>query len=368
MKYPLVIVLLAGLLYSCAQHESRTPHLPFDEEKPQTFSVNPSNDTLIIGHKGTRIKFRKNGFIDSLGQQISEPVTIVLKEFYTIEDFINNRLSTRTTDGRLLSSSGMIYLEATSGNKTLQIKESAPATLMFPRIIKSSVANLFSGQRGKHDEIEWHQLQPVHVDTTLFVRDVVVGASELARVDDDGFVKIEVYAVIGPDTTQLTETNRTAFENVLRRRTGLSYTAYKAKLAKDRTARLEMFEKFNYYVFQTNQLGFINCDIFIKEELYPFSVQSTEATEIVIIVDSLNSVIYPDAISRTSSDDEIHMSVQFKLPDDKAVTVVSYKIDKTNGYRFDMTRSNTSKKQVTVKLQPTTLEEMKLAIKSLAKK
>lgn len=370
MKHPLTFILLAGLLSACSQKDDLAQILPLEPEATQQFSINPLNDTVIVGRKGTRFKFSQNCFIDSLGQEVSEPIAVTLKEFYTIEDFINNRLSTRTTDGRLLSSSGMIFLEVMAGNKKLQIKQTSPATIMFPRAIDSDVANLFSGELAKYGAIEWNELTPVHNDTTLLVAEIVnkFGVSELRSGLEGGGVNLEVYAVIGRDTTKLTEENRKAFDKVLRRTTGLSYADYEAKLQQDRTTRLKLFEKFDYYVFQTNQLGYINCDIFINEQLHPFTVQVTGGANIFIILDSLNAVIYPDSLTSTRSANEIQMSAEFRLPNNKSITVVSYGVNEADTYSFDITRSNTSKKKVSVKTQPTTLEQIKKAIKSVTQK
>jgi hypothetical protein len=160
--------------------------------------------------------------------------------------------------------------------------------------------------------------------------------------------------VIGLDTIALTEQNRKLFDKILLRTPEYS------------SPRVKTYERFPYYVFETTSLGFINCDIFVEEELYPFTVQVTDSeSDVFIILDSLHAIVYPDTSIVKRINNEMKTSQRFTLPTNKAVTVVSYRTGEANRHYFVVTKSNTSKKEISVELQLKTLNEIKEAIKQL---
>lgn len=84
-------------------------------EKPsQQFVINPLQDTIIHGKDGSLLLIPANTF--STG-----PVTIVLKEYYTFQDIITNRLST-ASNGLPLITGGMIHITAMVDGKEVNMK------------------------------------------------------------------------------------------------------------------------------------------------------------------------------------------------------------------------------------------------------
>jgi hypothetical protein len=84
-------------------------------EKPsQQFVIHPLQDTIIHGKDGTALMIPANTF--STG-----PVTIILKEYYTYEDIITNRLSTLSS-GMPLITAGMIHIMAMVDGKEVNIQ------------------------------------------------------------------------------------------------------------------------------------------------------------------------------------------------------------------------------------------------------
>lgn len=77
------------------------------------------NDTIIIGEKGTRIWIHKDVFQNYTNGKIQ----LELKEFYSKEDMILNKLATITNKGELLESSGMFYVNFTENGKQLELKK-----------------------------------------------------------------------------------------------------------------------------------------------------------------------------------------------------------------------------------------------------
>ena len=85
------------------------------EKDAQQFVINTKRDTLIIGEDGTALMIPANTF-NSNGE-----VVITMKEFYSYEDIITNKLTT-CSDGRQLVTGGMIHLMATADGKQVDIQ------------------------------------------------------------------------------------------------------------------------------------------------------------------------------------------------------------------------------------------------------
>lgn len=91
----------------------------------------PERYTNIKGPDGTIIEIEGSSFIyKDTKETVSKPITIKLKEFYKKSEFIEYKLSTLTTDDKMLESGGMIYLEAWEGNQELELAKEI--VLKFP--------------------------------------------------------------------------------------------------------------------------------------------------------------------------------------------------------------------------------------------
>jgi hypothetical protein len=100
------------LLLSCAKRNKKTLLTP-DALASQYFNINPEKDTLLKTAGGTIIRIQKGSFTGS--RETFEPE---VKEAITMQDIIRAGLTTQS-NGNLLSSGGMIYLD--SRNKNIRI-------------------------------------------------------------------------------------------------------------------------------------------------------------------------------------------------------------------------------------------------------
>lgn len=87
------------------------------KKESQFFTVDPSMDTILYGREGTIIEVPSFCFSSADGDLIESKVTLELKEYYTMSDFIINSLTTSTHDKDILESGGMLYLNASSASK-----------------------------------------------------------------------------------------------------------------------------------------------------------------------------------------------------------------------------------------------------------
>lgn len=91
----------------------------------------PERNSNIKAPYGTIIEIGGSSFIyKNTKETVSKPITIKLKEFYKKSEFIEYKLSTSTTDDKMLESGGMIYLEAWEGNQQLELAKEI--VLKFP--------------------------------------------------------------------------------------------------------------------------------------------------------------------------------------------------------------------------------------------
>lgn len=85
-------------------------------EKPaQEFVIDSRRDTVLTGTDGTALLIRAHTFSSQ------RPVTLILKEYYSYEDIVTNRLTTVSNDKQLVSG-GMIQLIALADGKEVNIQ------------------------------------------------------------------------------------------------------------------------------------------------------------------------------------------------------------------------------------------------------
>lgn len=320
-------ILLIGCIVAAisCRNKDAFQYLPVSSYEPyQTFTIASDRDTTVVGAKGTRLTIRANSFKTTSGADVKGSIEIRMKEFYTINDFIDNRLSTNTTDGRILRSSGMVFLEALSDTSKLSLKSDHPVTLRFRRVQDSRTANLFSGSKGAFGEIQWTLLEPVHHDT------IVIRKQTITRLSyGEESVHVTYDFVIGPDTVELTDENEPYFARLIDF-SRQSMRAYDSVLVtEDRNFEYSgdsfegpidsVLDPDRSYIFETTALGYVNCDIFIDERLFEFIVKVDHSlNDTFIVLDSLNSVLFPNKIDSTENE------YTFFIPKGKSISVVAY--------------------------------------------
>ena len=96
------------------------------------FTINPAADTTLFGPQGTRVFIGAETFQFNDSTPVTGSIKIKLKEFYKPEDIILGDLAT-ISEGKLLETSGMIHLSATSNGKELAIKDNKRLVVHFPK-------------------------------------------------------------------------------------------------------------------------------------------------------------------------------------------------------------------------------------------
>lgn len=115
-----------------------------NQEKAETYTINCNNDTVIKGEKGTEILVRKNVFVDTEGNEVTSPVSIALKEYYSMEDFILNGMHS-TSNGQLLETGGMFHITASANGKEVFLKDGQSISFKIPTENKKESMQYFQG-------------------------------------------------------------------------------------------------------------------------------------------------------------------------------------------------------------------------------
>ncbi len=103
----------------------------------QEFWINPHIDNLLEGIGGVSIFITRNTFTEfgrtarHMSSKTDSEIKITLKEVYKKSQAVEERLSTVTTDGNVLESGGMVYLNA-ENNRQSQLRARKPVTIQMP--------------------------------------------------------------------------------------------------------------------------------------------------------------------------------------------------------------------------------------------
>jgi len=167
---------------------------PFGIAKLQVHQINVNHENVIMGEKGTKIKFQKNCFRIPKGDSL---VDISFREYTTKADALFANLSTMTPDGKLIESKGMIHISAKTKNRPVTLKSSKPMELTFPTRKAGDSTQIFYGKRFENG-VTWVAGQKQKKCTTTVIDRAADGADrsiifrESCR-SNDGLVTITTF-------------------------------------------------------------------------------------------------------------------------------------------------------------------------------
>ena len=120
-----------------------------------TYNISLNRDTVLYSERGTRLVILANAFGDQKACK-EETITIEYKDALNQADMVLDNLAT-TSNGQLLESGGMAYINAKCGKKMLRIKGTNSVFLVFPTDTIRNNMKVFSGQRNAEtDPMNWN--------------------------------------------------------------------------------------------------------------------------------------------------------------------------------------------------------------------
>lgn len=159
MKKLFSILIILLLLLNCTEEKpsKNKTFNPFNVSKvgeSQFFDLDTIQLKEITGKYGTKIYFDRNSF----NVKGTDKITMELKEFYNIQDLIENNIRTLTKDNELLESSGVIFLNFKRNGEDIELAGNSTIGVRFP-IELSKQDQLFSGTIDTTGQISWAQTE-----------------------------------------------------------------------------------------------------------------------------------------------------------------------------------------------------------------
>lgn len=170
---PLILALLLLFLVSCKDEKQQEVEQDVTTETPdliadsgnrkafttdnlnmQTFTLDAGKDNTIKGEKGTELTIPKNTFTDAQGNLVTGNITVQLKEALSISDIVTGGLTT-TSNGEILSSGGMLYVNAKQGDNDVFIGKSKSIGVSVPTDNFVPEMQIFTGNEDADGNINW---------------------------------------------------------------------------------------------------------------------------------------------------------------------------------------------------------------------
>lgn len=133
------------------------------EKSEQEFVIDSKRDTVIYGKDGTALLIPANSFTGN------GKVTISMKEYYSYEDIITNKLSTMS-DGAQLETGGMLYIKASVNGREVALRSSKSIRWFLPDTSADmSGMQLFTGIQAQQTLIDKKTTEDLNDGTEVVV-------------------------------------------------------------------------------------------------------------------------------------------------------------------------------------------------------
>ena len=120
----------------------------------QTLTIQPEREQQLTANGGTLIVIPARSFVFEDGSAPEGAVEITVKEAYAPADWIAHNLTT-TSDGKLLQTGGMVYIDARSEGKPLALAAGASLTVAMPAKNIDPAMELFVSRQDAGGNINW---------------------------------------------------------------------------------------------------------------------------------------------------------------------------------------------------------------------
>lgn len=254
----------------------------------QVFSLREDTVTTIVCEGGTKLIIPADAFVleENPEKPLQGTVELRVLEVDQPAEMLRHHLTTQEKSGRLLESAGMVYLTATAEGKALRLKEGKEILLGFPKKEKFEGAALFSGTGIAGDPLRWEKEKSTF-DLKKAIIDTYFGGDSATSIRIISAEEGSLRYSSGADDT-----------------VAIDQSKYPRVLAEDESITdmvgglVEDYE--DYYFFTTPQLGWINCDRFVEEEITSLAINISgypQNTLYYLVFEELNSVMtgYRDA-------------------------------------------------------------------------
>lgn len=135
------------------------------------FSITNDRDTLVFGYDGTKLLIHAGTFLNSKGEEVKGAVDLVLKEAIKMSDIVLGGLTT-LSNGEVLQSGGMLYVNATSQGEQLKMANGHFIEASVPAAQPDSMMQLYRGEQASAGAaINW--VEPKELKLNLVTDDTI---------------------------------------------------------------------------------------------------------------------------------------------------------------------------------------------------
>ena len=164
-----IFILISVFLFSCSSEVEKLDYELIFGNKTQEFIFSKSEDFIIKGNQGTLIMIPKKMIEQEFGD--FDSISFKLREYYTKSDFIKAGLST-TSNGKLLESKGMIFLQVFLNKEEIELKN-IPIHVIFKEFNFEDNYQIFYGNE-TNESINWN-LDTITPNYHIFYNYVLYG-------------------------------------------------------------------------------------------------------------------------------------------------------------------------------------------------
>ncbi len=154
---------LTLLLFQCnSVNEKNESTLKFSSNDPfqktivpsQFFEIDTKKDNVVEGRNGTILIMPKGCFTNQEGEIVTENIKVELAEALSIDEMLLSNLTT-TSNGKLLETDGMIYINATANGEQLTINKENPIHIEIPTNKRKAGMMAYKGVRDENGNMNW---------------------------------------------------------------------------------------------------------------------------------------------------------------------------------------------------------------------
>lgn len=159
----IIIIAFVSLIAACQSKTTAkyptnklAPNDPFAETMVESkfFAINPKQDNIVEGVYGTVLFIPEGALLDESGKPITGEVKLELAEVLSAESMVLSNLNT-TSNGSMLQSGGMLYINATANGQQLHIDTAKPIRIEVPTDTKVEGMMAYRGIRDSLGNMNW---------------------------------------------------------------------------------------------------------------------------------------------------------------------------------------------------------------------
>mgnify|MGYP006089777081 CR=1 FL=1 len=151
------------------EKETIQTNLGIESLENQGFTISTLSDTVIETENGIVLAIPSDAFETESGESVSGDITFEIKEAFDNADIMKAGLTT-TSDGELLETGGMFFMEATHKGKKLRLKKGKEILSQLPNLQPEKEMQLYDGEKKADGTINW--VNPKSFEKDLITVDI----------------------------------------------------------------------------------------------------------------------------------------------------------------------------------------------------